>query len=294
MPTSHLAVSPLVSTEWLAAHLDDPKLRIIDASAHFSVSPAGAIEVSSGRLDYSRAHIPGAVFVDLLVELSDPTSDLKHMLPDEAQFATQMGEFGVGDDDTVVIYSATRTAWATRLWWMLKAFSFERVAVLDGGLRKWQREGRPTTSSVTPIVPRKFTAKFRRESVADKTRVLGAVTSDSSQVCLIDALEPASFAGTAPSPFGRAGHIPRAVNVPTSGLIDPQTGVFLSAAELQRKLPAHADRNETEIITYCGSGMSATVVAFALALLGKDNVAVYDASLQEWARDPSLPMERTT
>jgi len=287
----------LVETNWLEEHLDDDaNLRIFDVTGIL-----GSGWVNTGReRSYDKGHIPGAAFLDVASArsvLSDPHAPLRWTWPTQEHFEAAMGQAGVGNDSHVVLYASTagqriynNTMWCTRAWWIMHHFGV-RAAVLNGSLEKWVSEGRPVSTVPGAYPATTFTASPEwRRGLASKEDVLTALR-DPRSACVVDALSTASFAGTEPLPDGRKrGHITGAVNVPMHLLVDRETGVFASADEIR----AHFDRAGAlparKVITYCGGAIAATVDAFALALLGYTNVAVYDGSLNEWGLDPSLPM----
>jgi thiosulfate/3-mercaptopyruvate sulfurtransferase len=278
----------LVDTEWLAAHLDDPRVRVLDCTTHLPPLPDFSLyTVVPGREDFEKAHIPGAQFLDIEHDVSTPHPRLHFMLPSAQVFAAAMSRLGIGDDTLVVAYATANHWWATRLWWMLRVFGHDRAAVLDGGLQKWQREGRPTQSGPARSLPAaSFTARYRPELVADKDDVLRAIGARA--VCTVNALRPEQHAGTGGVHYGRRGHIAGSINIAAVQHLNPDN-TFKPAAELSELFrPALASR---EVVTYCGGGIAATSVAFLLAMLGYDAVKVYDNSLTEWAADPSLPMQ---
>jgi thiosulfate/3-mercaptopyruvate sulfurtransferase len=277
----------LVSTQWLAEHLNDPEVRVLDATTHLPPLPDFSLyNVVSGRADFEKAHIPGAAFVDIDHDVSSPHPRLHFMLCTPEHFAEAMGRLGVGDDTHVVCYATANHWWATRLWWMLRVFGHDRASVLDGGFQKWQREARPTESGPAKAAkPARFTPRHRPELVATKEDVLRAL-GDSS-VCTVNALRREQHAGTGGVYYGRRGHITGSVNIPAAEHIN-QDNTFKSAGELRTILgPA---LQSPQVVTYCGGGIAATSVALTLAMLGYDRVKVYDNSLTEWAADPSLPM----
>jgi len=278
----------LVDTQWLAAHLDDPAVRVIDATTHLLPLPDFSLyTVVPGREDFEKAHIPGAAFLDIEHEASTPHPRLHFMLPTPEKFAQAMGALGVGDDTMVVAYSTANHWWATRLWWMLRVFGHDRAAVLDGGFQKWQREGRPVASgTAAPQAAALFTPRFRPDLVADKAEVLEAIGN--ADVCTVNALRPEQHAGTGGVHYGRRGHIPGSINIAAVSHLTPES-TFKPADELSTMFK---DPLATpQVITYCGGGIAATSVALVLAMLGYDAVKVYDNSLTEWAGDPSLPLE---
>jgi thiosulfate/3-mercaptopyruvate sulfurtransferase len=280
----------LVETEWLAAHLNDPGVRVLECTVYLHPKPDHGFRAESGRVKWAEGHIPGAGFADLTGELSDRTSPLMYMMPPAAQFADAMGRYGVGDGVRVVLYDRAVNMWAARVWWMLRAFGFENAAVLDGGWKKWTLEGRPVATDDGARPARTFAARPRPELIADKKAVLAGVGDRAT--CLINALSEEQHRGTGGVNYGRAGRITGSTNVVARDLVDPKTHAYLPAEDLRAKFAAAGALDAGRVITYCGGGIAASSDAFVLALLGKDDVAVYDASLSEWAADPSLPMER--
>ncbi|UCH47141.1 MAG: sulfurtransferase [Betaproteobacteria bacterium] len=279
----------LVSTEWLSAHLDDPKVRILDPSTLLPPKPDFSLyDVVPAREDFEKGHIPHAVFVDVEHELSKPDPKLHFMLPDAQTFADAMSRYGVSDDSFVVTYSTTNHWWATRLWWMLRVFGHQQAAVLDGGFQKWQAEGRAIeTGPAQAHAAGRFSVREPNlEMVARRDDVLAAIKS--ADTCTINALRPEQHAGTGGVNYGRRGHITGSVSIPALHHVNDDN-TFKSEDEL-RSMFADAMR-KPEVITYCGGGIAATSVALALEMLGYNNVKVYDASLTEWAADPELPME---
>ena len=277
-----------VSTEWLAARLDDPALRILDATVHLHPMPGGNMRAESGREDYLAGHIPGAVFADLIADLSDPESKWRFTLPDAARFGAAMGALGVSNDSAVVVYSGGSPNWAPRLWWMLRAFGHDRAAVLDGGWGKWKAEERPTAAGNETAAPAVFEAE-RRPGYFVGQREVEAALADPGAVVL-NSLTPEQHAGGAPH-YGRPGRIAGTVNVSSRDLVDPETGAMLPMSAVRQKFDEAGALEAERVVTYCGGGIAASLGAMALHLLGQENVAVYDDSLQAWARDPSLPME---
>jgi thiosulfate/3-mercaptopyruvate sulfurtransferase len=283
-------IGPLVSADWLALMLADAGLVVLDATVHLD-PPRSAHEpydVRSGRADWQREHIPGSRFADLIGELSDPDAPLPFTLPSSERFADALGRLGVGDDTTVVTYDGDIGMWAARLWWMLRVFGHDRVAVLDGGLAAWRAAGRAVTSEPgPPAPPARFTPRFRAELVADRDEVLSALEDPS--IVLLNALSPETHRGEE-SRYGRAGHIPGSINVPARSLLQSD-GRFRRARELRSDFAESGALEADRVIAYCGAGISATNDALALALLGRDDIAIYDGSLREWAADPELPLE---
>lgn len=281
----------LVDCDWLACHMNDADLRLFDCTVILKPDANGTQQAISGRPDYERGHIPGAHFIDLQQDLSDNSSRLRFTLPDAAHFAAAMRRLGVSDDSQVVLYSTGNYWWATRVWWMLRVFGFERAAVLDGGFAKWAAEGRPLATGPAPAPPGTgvFSAHYRAAMVADAGAVVAAI-DDPAQV-VVNALAAEQFNGTSPVSYGRRGRIRNSISVPAASLVASGSQTMLPARELADALGAQLTSGYGRVVTYCGGGIAATGDAFALALLGLDNVAVYDASLQEWATHPALPMD---
>jgi thiosulfate/3-mercaptopyruvate sulfurtransferase len=283
-------MNQLVETEWLAAHLGEPDLRVIECTVYLQPAEVpGGFRVESGRAKWAEGHIPGAGFVDLQDELSDRDSKLRFMMPPAAQFAEAMGRHGVGDGARVVLYDRAVNMWAARVWWMLRALGFDDAAVLNGGFKKWTREGRPLAADDGAAPSRTFTARPRPGLMADKSGVLAAL--DDRRTCVLNALTNEQHRGAGGTSYGRPGRIAGSVNVPARDLVDPETHAYLPRDLLRAKFAASGALDARSVIAYCGGGIAASSDAFALTLLGRSDVAVYDASLSEWAVDPSLPME---
>ena len=265
---------PLVSTAWLAEHLDAPDVRIIDASLFMPGDPRDP------RAEYALVHIPGAVFFDV-EEIVDETSDLPHMLPSAVKFASRMRRLGIGDGARLVIYDSQGFFSAPRVWWTFRAMGHEDVVVLDGGLPKWIAEGRPVEDGVPPPRERHFTARYRNDLVRDQAQVRRALGSGKEQ--LVDARSAARFRGEAPEPRAglRSGHMPGAFNVPFQQLIAPD-GTMKPAEQLKAVFEAAGLDLARPIVTTCGSGVTAAILSLALARLGHDRNALYDGSWSEW------------
>jgi thiosulfate/3-mercaptopyruvate sulfurtransferase len=279
----------LVETDWLAAHRADPELRVFDCTTYLDPDPVKVFLVRSGRPEWEQGHIPGAGYLDLQGELSDAASPFRFTMPPAEQFAAVMSRHGVGEGTRVVLYSAGSVMWAARIWWMLRAFGFDNAAVLNGGIDKWKAEGRPLSTEPPRPAPARFVARPRPEMTATKSQVAAAITDP--RVRIVNALTARQHTGEGGAHYGRPGRIAGSVNVPAHRLVDGESKVFLPAGELAAVFAeTGADRAE-KVITYCGGGIAASADAFVLALLGHDNVALYDGSLSEWAKDPAAPME---
>ena len=263
---------PIVSTEWLAQRLGDPNVRVVDATLPLVGQPG------HGRDSYDAGHIPGAVFFDINA-IADPETDLPHMLPSPAAFAQAAGDLGLGADDTVIVYDAHGIYSAPRVWWTLRTMGHDNVFVLDGGLRRWLAEGRPVETVATRPPPTQRPLAFQPDLVADIADVTDVLSSGAAQV--VDARSAGRFRGEAPEPRAslRSGHMPGALNLPFNEVVSAD-GTLKSADELAPVF-AHVDLARP-IITSCGSGVTASVLALALARLGRFDVAVYDGSWTEW------------
>ncbi len=277
---------PLVSTAWLADHLDDPSLRIFDTTITLLPKTDGfGYQPHSGREAWAAAHIPGAGFLDVIAELSDRNNPIPFMMPPAEIFAATMAGHGVGDDSAVVLYNTGMPMWSTRVWWMLRSIGFDNVAVLDGGWEKWQREKRPVSDAAPAHPPGKLSARPRPQMWVDKNDML-----DTAGAVTINALSPEVYSGEK-NQYGRPGHLPGTHNVFYGSLINPETGEFLPPAQLRELFAGNGALEADKVITYCGGGISATMDCLALNLCGQDNIAVYDGSMSEWIRDESLPLK---
>jgi thiosulfate/3-mercaptopyruvate sulfurtransferase len=281
--------TPLVGTDWLAANLERQDLRILDCSVVMRFAPDGSYSFVAGRDEYAQAHIPCAVFVDVLGELAATDTPLPMMMPKLVDFAATMERFGIGEGTEVVLYDRSNHAWAARVWWMLKVAGFDTAAVLDGGWQKWLAERRQTSTATGVYCRARFVPRPRRELLADKARVLASVGKP--DVTIVNALSPEEHRGAAPTRFPRAGRIAGSRNVYCQTLIDPETKAYRPVGELRRLFEEAGALDNDRVITYCGAGIAASSDALALTLLGVPEVAVYDGSLAEWTVDPALPME---
>lgn len=277
----------LVSTEWLAAHLEDRDLRVFDVTVHLRPANPGPYSIESGRADFEAGHVPGAAFLDLVRDFSDPNSKLAFTMPAVEAFARALGNAGIGGDTRVIAYSSPTPMWATRLWWMLRACGFDNAAVLDGGLTKWKAEDRPLETGTRIYEPKTLALEARAGAWADKNAVLAAI--DDGGVCTINALPEGIHTGDAAASYGRKGHIKGSRNVPYARLLD-ESGAYRSDEELRALFESVGALSRDRAICYCGGGISATMDALALVRLGHPSVAVYDGSMAEWGHDPSLPM----
>jgi thiosulfate/3-mercaptopyruvate sulfurtransferase len=282
----------LMSRERLAAILGQPDLRIYDCTTYLEPPPPGSDDpyvAVPGRHTFEQAHIPGADFLDLQGEFSDPATKLRFMMPSLAQLAASFGRHGLGDGSRVVLYSIGTMMWATRFWWMLKSLGFDNAAVLDGGLDKWRAEARPLQNGPPDgYPPATFTAMPRPGFFTDSNAVK-AVLGRPDHV-IVNALGPQFHKGLEPSRYGRPGRIPGSVNVSAATLTQP-SNELIAPVDAEAKFAAQGITRDRHVIAYCGGGISATVDLFLLHQLGYDNLTLYDGSMGEWARDASLPIE---
>lgn len=273
----------LISTEWLAGESITSDLRIIDASSHLADAKRDA------RAEFEAGHICGAIFMDL-AGLIDDDAPVENTLPSPEKFASRMAMLGLGDGSRIVLYDDSAIHSAARAWFVLKLFGAQNVAILDGGLAKWKAEGRPLTAEPIDLRKRHFTAWHNSKSLRSKAQMLANIQSQAEQV--VDARGAARFAGTAPEPRAgmQPGHIPGALNVPYTQLYNAD-GTFKNKVGLRAAFEDAGVDLSRPIVTSCGSGVTACVLIFALHLLGKNDVALYDGSWAEWGADPETPKE---
>jgi thiosulfate/3-mercaptopyruvate sulfurtransferase len=277
--------SPLVTTQWLADNLGRPGLVVLDATYHLPTAKRDP------RAEYVREHIPGALFFDV-DGISDPDSPLPHMLPAPDAFARAVEALGIGSDDHVVAYDSYGLISAARPWWMFRAFGHDRVSVLDGGLAKWKKEGRPVTDAKSVAAAgKRFQARLRPDLVRSKDQLLGNLKARTEQV--LDARAAGRFQGTAPEPRAglRSGHIPGSTNLPFNTLLDGQSQTVLPRAALLEQFAKAGIDLGRPVVTSCGSGVTACVLALGLELAGAKRVAVYDGSWSEWGLPGNTPVE---
>ncbi len=281
----------LVEPAWLAQHLGEPTLRIVDMRGYVrTVEQHGVQEALyvGARDEYEQAHIPGAVYLDWSRDIIDPDDPVEAQIAPAARFAETLGRLGIGDEHLVVAYDAhPASQFATRLWWALNYYGHARVAVLNGGLPRWQREQRPLEASVPAYPPARFTPVAQPQLRATAEEVLGLLGQ--AGVTLIDARDSGQYTGEIVRGPGRPGHIPGALSIPRELVIDPTTGGFRSQEELAQVFATAGVQTDQRVVAYCNGGVAATTILFSLALLGYPHLTNYDGSWNEWGKRADLP-----
>jgi thiosulfate/3-mercaptopyruvate sulfurtransferase len=274
----------LVDTAWVADHLDDPQVRIVDGSWHLPSTGR------NGHDEYLAAHIPGAVYFDIDA-VCDPDSTLPHMLPTADAFGAAVGEMGIGNDSRVVVYDSVGLSSAPRVWWMFRAFGHDNVAVMTGGFRAWQSEGRPVSADVPSPATAMFAAQLNDNMVRSIEQLRANL--DSGAELVLDARAPGRFNGTEPEirPGVRSGHIPGSGNLPYAEIVDAEAGAFVSGDDLRNAFDAQGATGLQPVTTTCGSGVTACILGLGMHLIGRDDWAVYDGSWTEWGGSDDTPVE---
>ncbi|MEQ8673703.1 MAG: sulfurtransferase [Aggregatilineales bacterium] len=276
-----------VSTAWLAEHLDDPNVRIVDIRGHVISASQPHPHYFAHHDEYLQSHIPGAVFVDWVRDITDPDSPNASQIAPPDAYAELMSRLGISDDTLVIAYDDADSMFAARLWWTLRVYGHENVRVLDGGWKAWLDEGRPVTADIPDVPAGSFTVRPNPSIRRSADEVAGALHSDT---ILLDVRSVGEFAGEA-SRAKRGGHIPGAVNVPRGTVVNTD-GTLPDADMLKTKFAsAGLDNPDAEVVVYCNGGVSASYGMMALINAGFTDVAVYDGSWKEWGNDDSRPIE---
>ena len=275
--------SPVVSTNWLLQNLDNPKLKVVDASWYLSN------QKRNGADEYARCHIPGAVFWDI-DKISDTNKNLPHTFPKESLFTQHVIKLGLNSEDYIVVYDGMGLYSAARPWWMLRTYGHRNVAILDGGFPKWKLENKPITSAQLKVKQGKFKAVFKPEMITYLDDILA--NFDNSEFQILDARSINRFLGVEPEPRPkmRSGHIPNSINLPFNKLLNSSDQTFINKNRIHEELLAAGINLEKPVVVTCGSGVTACILVLAFELIGKTEVAVYDGSWSEWGSCPNIPI----
>lgn len=279
----------LVSTAWLATHIDNQNVRVVDIRGYVRTTDLGegrqGAEYAGARDEYDAGHIPGAVYVDWTTDITDPGSPIKAQIASAERFGAAMGERGIGNETDVVVVDHIGGHFATRLWWALRFYGHDQVAVLDGGQSRWEAEGRSIERSIPHPESRTFRTNPRPELRVEAGDVLDAI--DGSETVIVDARDQGQYVGEV-TRGSRGGHVPGAINVSTKSLVNEE-GTWKPVEELRRLLGAGGVEPDQRVIAYCNGGVTATGILFALHRIGHARAANYDGSWNEWGERSELP-----
>lgn len=280
----------IVSGDWLEAHLADPDLRVYDCTTYlrYEEGTGRPYRVENGRADWEAGHIPGSVYLDLQADFSDDGAPTRFMRLSPEATAAAFARSGVGEGTRIILYSRASPVWATRFWWMLRWIGFDNAAILDGGFDNWMAESRPVTTGASSYPPATLTPQPRPGLFVEKDTMVAAIGDHG--VCSLNALA-ADLHNGQNSRYGRPGRIPGSTNVPAAALFNPETKTLLPPQVVADTFRAAGAEPGKRILNYCGGGIAATLDAFLQHQLGYTDIAVYDASMSEWAKDQSLPLE---
>ncbi|MCC5811024.1 MAG: sulfurtransferase [Ectothiorhodospiraceae bacterium] len=279
----------LVEPQWLADHLTDPQLRILDCTTYMIPQPVGPSRIESGRPDYEQAHIPGAQHVDMCDDLSDPDGAHPYTLPEPRQIERLLGGLGINEDHRIILYGRKSVLPVARAWFVLRAMGHRRIALLDGSFEYWQSLGLPVTKELPVFPAEQYRAQPDSQRVADMDEIRETIAHP--ECLLVNALTPEQFRGTGGAHYGRPGRIPGSVNIPARDLVNPNTMAFQSTERIRALLEESGAMGAPRVVTYCGGGIAASVTAFALEMLQHPDWALYDNSLLEWSSRQDTPMD---
>lgn len=280
----------LVTPAWVQEHLDDPLVRILECTTYLDPQPVGPSKVRSGRPDYAAGHIPDALHVCMVEDFSDPTGAFPYTMPGASQVEVLLSRLGITNEHHIVLYARGYPHAASRVWYVLRAHGHQRLSIMDGGFERWQREGRPVSVQVPEFPGTRYHSAFDARKLArldEVQRWAGGETGGQ----LVNALSRAQFSGTGGAHYGRPGRIANSTSCPNAELIDRESNCYIDDTALRRKLSDAGVSDEKRIVAYCGGGIAACGLVFALDLAGHPDWAVYDNSLLEWSNVPELPME---
>ena len=278
----------LVSTDWLENNLYSTNLRIFDCTVWLKPQQKKIYKIFTGRSDYDKEHIPNSDFLDIL-EISNKNSNYDFMMPNLKSFSNIMSLKGVGPGTHVILYSRENIQWATRVWWMLKSVNFLNVSVLNGGFDRWKLEKKIVSKLPVKYPKNNFKGKTQSGFFCEKKDVINNI--ESKKTIIINALRKSLHYATENINYGRPGHIKNSINIPSNKMINKNTYLYKSKKELREIFNKYNVLNKEKVIAYCGGGIAATNLAFALTMIGFKEISVYDASLNEWAKDNRLPLE---